>query len=535
MVLMIDNYDSFTYNIVQYLMQLGEEVKVIRNDALTVDAVKEIDFDHLVISPGPGNPDDAGISLKLIEHYAGKKPILGVCLGHQAIGQCFGAKIISAKKIMHGKSDLITHDGRTIFQGLANPLRVIRYHSLAIDEKSLSSDFEVTARSADGEIMAIRHKKFRVEGVQFHPESIGSEEGMKLLSNYFSGSTETLHVKPLLKKVALRGDLQKNEATFIAEMMSNGELTPPQIGSFLTALTMKGETVEEIAALAEVFRRKATPVPVKKSLSCVDMCGTGGDSSGTFNISTTASFIACGAGVKVAKHGNRSITSRAGSADVLEALGVPIDLSPEDSAKAIEKIGMSFLFAQKYHPAFKHIGGARKDIGFRTIFNMLGPLLNPAGAKRQLMGVFDGTLTEKIAKVLSVLGSERALIVYGNDGLDEISLTATTKITELKDGWIRTYTFDPRAYGFDYCTAVDLKGGTPSENASIVQRILGGEKGPKRDISLINAAAAIMASGNENSFETSLEAARRSLDSGKALDTYNELVALKANRKSEWE
>jgi anthranilate synthase/phosphoribosyltransferase len=535
MVLVIDNYDSFTYNIVQYLMQLGEEVKVFRNDEITLEKTLEIEFDHLVISPGPGRPETAGVSMKLIEYYTGKKPILGVCLGHQSIGQVFGGEIVSAKKIMHGKSDMVSHDGRSIFQGLPNPLKVIRYHSLAIKADTVPADFEVSARSSDGEIMAIRHKKFRVEGVQFHPESIGTEDGMKLLANFFRGTSETFHIKPLLKKISSKTDLSPKEAEYVADAMTTGEMTQAQIGAFLTALTMKGESVDEIASIARVFRRKATKVPFEKDVPCVDMCGTGGDSSGSFNISTTASFIACGAGVKVAKHGNRSITSKAGSADVLEALNVAIDLPPELSAKAIDSIGMSFLFAQKYHPAFKNIGGPRKELGFRTIFNMLGPLLNPAGATRQLMGVFDGALTEKIAHVLRDLGSDHAMIVYGSDGLDEITLTGTTRITELKNGWIRTFTFDPRQYGFEYCSNIDLKGGNPAENASIVKRILAGEKGPKRDVAIMNAAAAIIVSGIADDFQSAIEKARASLDTGKALSVFNELVQFKASLKREWE
>jgi len=451
----------------------------------------------------------------------GKKPVLGVCLGHQAIGQAFGAKIISAKKIMHGKADLIHHDGKTIFKGLPNPLRVIRYHSLAIDEKTLPSDLEVSARSSDGEVMAVRHKKFRVEGVQFHPESIGSEEGMKLLSNFFAGEQELLPVKALLKKVSTKQNLTTQEAERMIEGIASGEMSPSQIGALLTALAMKGETVDEITGFVKSLRSKALPVKVTRD--CVDTCGTGGDSSGTFNISTAASFVACGAGAVIAKHGNRSITSKSGSADVLEALGIAIDMPGDKAAAAIDECGMAFLFAQKYHPAFKNIGGPRKELGFRTVFNVLGPLLNPAGAKRQVMGVFDGTLTETIARVLDRVGAQRAFVVHGSDGLDEITLTGDTKITELKDGWIRTYQFDPRAYGFGLCSGAELKGGTSEENAAIILRILQGEKGAKRDVVVLNAAAAIIASGLEEDFPAAIERARTSIDSGEAYKAYDRL------------
>jgi anthranilate synthase/phosphoribosyltransferase len=521
MVLMIDNYDSFTYNIVQYIMQLGEEVKVYRNDVIDVDVALATEFDQLVISPGPGTPDNAGISMDLVKAAAGKKPVLGVCLGHQSIAQAFGAKITSAKRIMHGKADLVYHDGRTLFKGLPNPLRVIRYHSLAVEEKTLSPDFEVSARASDGEVMAIRHKTQRIEGVQFHPESIGTEEGMKLLSNFFTGEQEQLPVKALLKKVTSGSDLSSVEVERLVEGITSGEMTPAQIGALLAALSMKGETVEEIAGFVKSLRRKA--VQVKAADCCVDTCGTGGDSSGTFNISTAASFVACGAGAKIAKHGNRSITSKSGSADVLEALGIAIDMIPEKAAEAIDGCGMAFLFAQKYHPAFKNIGGPRRELGFRTVFNILGPLLNPAGAKRQVMGIFDGALTETIAKVLDAVGAERAIIVHGSDGLDEITLTGNTKITELKNGWIKTYSFDPRAYGFEFCTGAELKGGDSAENASIVLRVLQGEKGAKRDVVVLNAAAAIIAAGIKDDFTSAIECAQKSIDTGKALAAYERL------------
>lgn len=525
MVLVIDNYDSFTYNIVQYIMQLGKEVLVIRNDAMPLEQVAELDFGQIVISPGPGTPADAGISIDIIRHYAGKKPILGVCLGLQSIAAACGGKIVRAKRIMHGKNDLAEHDGRTIFRGLPNPLRVMRYHSLVAEEASLPQEFEVSARSNDGDIMAIRHRKFRVEGVQFHPESVGAEEGMKLLSNFFEAAEEAYSVKPLLKKAASGQDMTRGEAEFIMEAMSSGAMTGAQTGAFLATMALKGETAEEIAGFAAVLREKSVHVPAGREFDGVDTCGTGGDSAGTINISTAASFVAAGAGIKVAKHGNRSITSKSGSADVLEELGIKIDLLPVESARCLDECGMTFMFAQKYHPAFKYIMEPRKELGFRTVFNMLGPLLNPAGAKRQVMGVFDGGLTEKIAGVLKMLGSKRALIVHGMDGLDEISLTDRTRITELRDGWIRTYMFDPRQHGFEFCNLSDLKGGAPADNAAILINILRGEKGPKRDVVLLNAAAAIIASGRSDSFGEGLKIAAESLDSGKALAVYEKLRA----------
>jgi anthranilate synthase/phosphoribosyltransferase len=516
MVLLIDNYDSFTYNLAQAFMQLGEEVTVARNDAITADQAEALDFDRLVVSPGPGRPEDAGRSIELIRRFAGRKPILGVCLGHQAIGAAFGSRIARAGRIMHGKSDTVSHDGKTIFSDLPNPLRGIRYHSLAIDKSTLPEGFEVSATSSDGEIMAIRHLEHRIEGLQFHPESIGTEEGLKILRNFLSGVRELPSAKAMLKKLAAREELSREEARGIMDQIAEGALTGAQVGAFLASLTLKGPSIEEVTGFAWALRDRALKVALPPGMATVDTCGTGGDVSGTFNISTTAAFVAAGAGAKVAKHGNRSITSRSGSADVLEALGVSTKMGPEAAAAAIGSAGMAFLFAPAYHPAFKNLGGPRRELGFRTVFNMIGPMLNPARSEAQVMGVYAPELTEVAARVLANLGVRRALIVHGLDGVDEISLAAPTKVTELREGWTRSFVLDPAEYGFELCGSADLKGGDAEENARITERVLAGDPGPKRDVVLLNAAAAIYAAGLAPDLRAALEAARASIDSGAA-------------------
>ena len=530
MVLVIDNYDSFTYNIVQGLMQLGQKVSVYRNDAIDADKAEELDFDYLVISPGPGNPSTAGCSMEMIRRFAGRKPILGVCLGHQSICEAFGGKIVRAKRLMHGKSDMVSHDGKSLFAGLPNPLRVIRYHSLAAEEASLPPMFTVSARSSDGEIMAIRHNSMRIEGVQFHPESIGTEEGMKVLSNFLSGVDELPQSKTILRKLRSGEDLSFDEASFIMEQLSTGNLTPSQAGAMLASLSVKGETVEEIAGFVTVLRSKALPVKLPEGMKCVDTCGTGGDESGTFNISTTASFVAAGAGCFIAKHGNRSITSRSGSADVLESLGVSVNMPPAKAVEALSKANISFFFAPNYHHAFKHIAPVRRELGFRTVFNMMGPMLNPAGVDSQVIGVFSPELSLTVAQVMKRLGSKRALIVHGTDGLDEITLTGETHVTELRDGWIRQYMLDPREYGFELCTAAELKGGGAKDNAVIARSILSGEKGPRRDVVVLNAAGAIIAAGMADDFSAAIKIAKESIDSGKALRSLDALVAFSGGK-----
>ena len=326
-----------------------------------------------------------------------------------------------------------------------------------------------------------------------------------------------------IKKAVAGHDLDEAEAASAMTEIMEGQATPAQIAAYLTALRIKGETIDEIAGSAKVMREKATKVPHKQSAVC-DTCGTGGDNSGSFNISTTAAFVVAGAGVAVAKHGNKAMTSQSGSADVLAALGVNVELEPEAVGRCIDEAGIGFLFAMKLHGAMKHAGPVRREIGIRTIFNLLGPLTNPAGAKRQVIGVFDGDFAEKMASALGRLGMEHAFVVHGEDGLDEITLTGDTRVAELKNGKVKSFYLNPEEYGLDLCQASALKGGTAAENAVITRAVLGGEKGPRRDIVAINAAAAICAAGKSGTIKEGLDLARLSLDSGSALGKLEKLV-----------
>lgn len=534
MILVIDNYDSFTYNLVQYLGELGGEVTVRRNDALTLDEVAALQPSHVVISPGPGTPDEAGISLALIERFHREIPILGVCLGHQAIGQAFGGQVIRAEQLMHGKVSAVEHDGRGIFSNIPSPFTATRYHSLLVEEP-LPDCLEVTARNKDGsEMMGLRHKEYPTVGVQFHPESILTEHGQTLLQNFLSGqfnqelqSLEVLTnkemimpIKDALPKLMSGHSLTVVEAESVMSQIMQGEATPAQIGAYLAALRLKGETVEEIAGSAKAMRGAAIRVtPKTPPEELVDTCGTGGDRSGTFNISTTTAFVVAGAGQKVAKHGNRAATSKSGSADVLAALGVNLDIPPEAVADAIDETGIGFLFAVKHHPAMRHAIGPRRELGARTIFNILGPLTNPAGAKTQIMGIFDGTLTDPIARVLGELGVTDAFVVHGHGGLDELTTTGPNKVSRLQDGLVSTQTLDPVMLGFPVADLSDLSGGTPEENARISHDILAGKlTGPKRDVVVLNTAAALIAGGKAHDFPEGIRLANESLDSGAALN-----------------
>lgn len=322
----------------------------------------------------------------------------------------------------------------------------------------------------------------------------------------------------------IRGeDLSHENMTAMMGDIFSGEITSAQIGAFMAALATKGETFEELAGAAQAMRRKAARIQTTTQ-RVVDTCGTGGDSSGTFNVSTTTAFVVAGCGVTVAKHGNRSISSQCGSADVLEALGVNINTDPEVVEEAVNDIGIGFLFAPKFHSAMRHAAQARKEVGIKSIFNMLGPLTNPAATRHQLLGVFAPQLTEMFAEALKLLGATRALVVHGHDGMDEITVCAPTRVSELNEGMIRTYDIDPLEFFEDYAEPGDIKGGDVKTNAAITLSILRGERGPKRNIVLINTAAALLAANEVDSLKQGIDKARNALNSGKAMEKLGALI-----------
>ncbi len=332
-----------------------------------------------------------------------------------------------------------------------------------------------------------------------------------------------LKFSELLNKIIENNNLSFAEAQNCMEQIMSGEFTSSQIASLVTALRMKVETIDEIAGFVQAMRQGSLKVPNVPE-NVVDTCGTGGTKLDTFNISTASAFVAAGAGVIIAKHGNRSASSKSGSADVLESLGVNINISPEKEAAALEKIGISFLFARNHHPALKYAAIPRKEIAVRTIFNLIGPMTNPAGAKTQLMGVFAGVDTSKIAAVLQKLGSERVMVVHGDDGLDEITLTSETEISELKNGEIKSYKVKPEDFGMKRSLLEDVSGGEPDENAKTIREIFEGKSGPKSDIVALNAGAVIYLSGLAKSHVEGVLNAKEFIKSGKVLEKLNELV-----------
>jgi anthranilate phosphoribosyltransferase len=325
-----------------------------------------------------------------------------------------------------------------------------------------------------------------------------------------------MNIKEAIKKAVEKEDLNREDAYKVALSIMSGETTDAQIASLITALRMKGETVDEITGFVKAMREKVTKINAPEEY-LIDTCGTGGDRAGTFNISTISALVAAGAGCSVAKHGNRSVSSKCGSADLLKELGVNIENKPEKVEECIEKAGVGFLFAPLLHPAMKYAIGPRREMGIRTIFNILGPLTNPAGTKRQLLGVYTKELTTSIANVLANLDSIHCMIVHGEDGLDEITTTGKTFVSELKDGKITEYTISPEDFGMIKREPEDLKGGTPQINAEIAQNLLKGGAGGKREITILNSGAAIYISGKAESLAEGIEKAKESIDSGNAL------------------
>ena len=555
MIAIIDNYDSFTYNLYQYLGAIDPDIRVFRNDQIDATGLRELDPDHIVISPGPGHPAAAGNCIDIIRELGPEYPILGVCLGHQAICEAYGATVGYAERLMHGKQSFVNREDSAILTGLPARFKVARYHSLAADRYSMPQCLRVTALTDDGEIMAVQHRSYPTFGVQFHPESIMTPDGMAIIQNFLNvprpgqaprrrsaqgirinvnqapsneptqGKDHTM-IQEAIFKIVDKQDLSYDEAYGVIKEIMSGQTTPTQTAAFLAALSTKStkaETIDEIAGCGAAMRDAAEHLDYPEPL--FEIVGTGGDKAGSFNVSTTAAMVIAAGGVKVAKHGNRAASSKSGTADVQEALGVNIEQDQELCAKLLDEVGFCFCFAQKYHPAMRYVGGIRKELGIRTVFNILGPLTNPAGANRFLLGVYDEALVQPLAEVLTSLGVEDGMVVYGRSGLDELSSAGETAVCEFHKGFYRNYVVKPEDFDLPRCTRDDLKGGTPEENAQITRGILDGSiTGPKRDTVLMNAGAAFYLNAKAPSIEHGIRLAAKLIDDGSALATLEKYI-----------
>ncbi len=535
MILLIDNYDSFSYNVYQLAASVIQDVKVVRNDELTVEEIETLGPSHIIISPGPGKPSDAGICEEAVKYFAGKIPILGICLGHQAICEAFGATVTYAKQLMHGKQSVVTLDNDSaLFRGLDKEMTVARYHSLAISQENMPDCLRVMAVTSDGEVMAVQHREYPVYGVQFHPESVLTPDGRKIMENFLLGRLTSpvakvqkgcaQVIREAIIKLSRKEDIGYDMAKAVMNEIMTGEATDVQKSAYLSAFSMKGETIDEITGSAEEMRAHA--LKLNANVESLEIVGTGGDGSNSFNISTTSAMVISAAGVPVAKHGNRAASSKSGAADCLEALGVNLSIEPEQSKAILEEIGLCFLFAQKYHSAMKYVGPIRKELGIRTVFNILGPLTNPACPSYIVLGVYDESLLKPMAQVLSNLGIKKGLVVYGQDRMDEISASCATSVCELENGSFKSYTITPEEMGLARCHKEELVGGTPQENADMTRAILRGEKGPGRDTVLMNAGAALYVAGKAASIADGVKLAADTIDSGRALAQLGKFVEL---------
>ena len=444
-------------------------------------------------------------------------PTLGVCLGHQAIVEAFGGEVGQAKALLHGKSSPVEHDGKGVYAGLPDPFEAGRYHSLAA--LTVPDELEVTARTPDGEVMGVRHRELPIEGVQFHPESVLTPLGPEPRPELPGASL----IQEALADLLDGKDLGRPRCREVMGEIMRGDATPAQIGGFLVALRLKGETADEIAGCAEAMRDHVLPVHPRRD-DLVDTAGTGGDGASTINISTAAAIVAAAAGAGVAKHGNRAVSSASGSADVLEALGFRLEQPPERIAQSIDELGFGFMFAPSHHPAMRHAAPVRRDLAARTVFNVLGPLTNPAGARAQVIGVYAKPLVRTIADVLAQLGARRAFVVHGAFGIDELSPAGPNDVCEVVDGDVHVRVIDPLELGIERCDPDELRGGTPAENAQAIRDVFAGADGGRRDAILLNAAGAVAAAGHAEDLREGLELARTAVDSGAAAARLDELT-----------
>lgn len=538
MILLIDNYDSFTYNLYQALGVMYPHIEVKRNDEITLDEIEKMKPEAIIISPGPCYPAQAGISEEVIRTFSGRVPILGVCLGHQAIAESFGGKIVQAEKQLHGKqTDVKIDTASPLFAGLPSSIPVARYHSLIVEKSSLPECLEIISEDADGQIMGLKHKQHATYGMQFHPESIMTDSGMTILANFLRiagiqpdmaaapaiPDAKKTELKPLIAKAVDGEHLTQEEARRAVDIIMSDRATNAQTAALLTAMRMNVENADEITGCAMGMREKMTTVPHEQEV--LEIVGTGGDLANSFNISTTSGFVIAACGQAVAKHGNRSVSSKSGAADVLEALGVKIASTPEKASACIDETGISFLFAQSYHKAMKFVGPVRAQIGIRTVFNILGPLANPANAEYMVVGVYEDRLLELVANVLKNLGVKRALVIRGSDGLDEFSISAHTNVFEIRNGEITSYEVTPESVGLKRATKTEIVGGTAAENAEITRGILGGKiTGAKRDIVLLNSGAVLYTCGKAESIAEGVKMAAEAIDNGAAMEKLNAMI-----------
>lgn len=546
MILMIDNYDSFVFNVEQYLKEMtDDEVITVRNDAITIDDIKKMNPSKIIFSPGPKHPKDSGICLEILNNTdeLGNIPILGICLGHQAIGMNFGGEIKRLENPLHGKTSEIAvlSDNSVLFKNLPKKFKVMRYHSLYVDD--IPENLEVTAKSEDGVAMAVEHKSKNIFGIQFHPESIFTEYGKNMIRNFLNIEvSETLQNDENSKNTNEKGNfidmnkylkkLQENIALTdtdfreICKIIDSKNYDIVQLGALLVLISEKSLYPESLTAFVKNILEYSTTFEDDSDM--IDVCGTGGDGFKTINISTAVAFILGAMGVNVAKHGNRAISSKSGSSDVLDKLGVPLENSLANQIEKLHVKNLAFFHAPFFHKLVGEVREVRSRLGIRTVFNILGPLLHPnTKLKYQLVGLYHEPVHRLYAETLQLLGRKHALTVRGNDGLDEITICDDTKIIEVKGEQILEYTISPESFGFKRAFHSEIEGGTPEENAEILVKILKGEeKSAKFDIVVLNAMFALYTADVVDHPAKAKDMVLEAIESGKVYEFYKDYVKI---------
>ncbi len=520
MFLLIDNYDSFTYNLVQYFQRLGHEPTVLTNDDPRVlDLAQSPELKMVCLSPGPGHPAKAGLCLEVLAKLPAHIPVLGVCLGHQVLGLFGGAEIKIAQTIMHGKASDINHDSTGIFSGLTSPLTVGRYHSLVVEPKEGQElPFTVTAHGPQGEVMALQYKDRPWVGLQFHPESVLTPSGLRLLGNFpqaaFAQSDADTQIRTILETLAQGQDLSPAAATMAFTALLDGHMSPVQAGAFLMGLKMKGESATELVQAARTALSRAVPINYRSQTS-IDIVGTGGDGQASFNCSTATALTLAGMGYKVLKHGNRAVSSPCGSADAIEALGIPLDLTQEKVVANLEEKNFAFLFAPQYHPAFGQVAPLRRSLGMRTLFNLLGPLINPAMPSHLLLGVARAELLPLLAGALKAAPLKKAAVVHGGGDYDEITPMGISQILLVERQVVSPMSLNPKDYGIEPCSPEDLAVNDKNKAMEVLQLLLSGQ-GPKamQDMLVLNVAMGIYLLGESTPMATAIAQAREAVVSG---------------------
>ena len=537
MILLIDNYDSFVYNVAQYLQELTvEEVKTVRNDQITLADIRKMNPSHIVLSPGPKHPKNSKVCLEILQQID-NIPILGICLGHQALGLVNGATVARLSEPLHGKTSeiTVTDENSVLFRGLPKNFEVMRYHSLYVSKRGLPDTLKVTALSTDGVIMAMEHRWKPIYSIQFHPESFFTQYGKNIIKNFLVGTLPDENVdannererlianavcSKYLKKLQDNLPLSDTDFKEICAVINKKHYDIVQLGALLVLISEKSLYPESLTAFVKNILAYSTTFADERPM--IDLCGTGGDGLKTINISTSVAFIVGALGVKVAKHGNRSVTSKSGSTDVLDSLGVEVVTSLMKQLNLLDSKGLAFFHAPFFHPLVGEVKEVRQRLGIRTVFNVLGPLLHPnTKLKYQLVGLYHEPVMRLYAETLKLLGRKHALVVRGNDGLDEISICDETKIVEIKDGKILEYTIAPEMFGFKRAFHADIEGGSPDENAEILLRMLKGEeKSAKRDIVVLNAMFALYTAEVVKHPADAKALIEEALESGKVYEYY---------------